>query len=194
LTEDTSRILASALGDDPFYRSITVDSGEDAAARRACLDRYFRFSIEEGYGIGRVAIAAGEGAAIWVTSADDALLEDARARKQALLSDLLGVDGFSNYRRIVDGMEANLPRDLDPSGWYLSILGVSARRRGAGIGGRLLAPVLADADAAAVPCFLETYNPLSVPFYRRLGFEISGTHVELVTGAAYWVMIRAAAE
>jgi hypothetical protein len=152
--------LASALGDDPFYRSITVDSGEDAAARRACLDRYFRFSIEEGYGIGRVAIATGEGAAIWVTSADDALLEDARARKQALFSDLLGVDGFSNYRRIVDGM----------------------------------APVLADADAAAVPCFLETYDPLSVPFYRRLGFEISGTHVEPVTGAAYWVMIRAAAE
>lgn len=183
--------LACALLDDPFYRSITIGCGDDAAARVACLTRYFRLSIEEGYQIGHVETVGDDGAAIWTLPGDEAILAAARTRKLARFADLLGTEGFSNYRRIVRSMEANLPDAIDPSAWYLSILGVAPQRRGGGLGTRLLMPSLAEADATRVPCFLETFNPSSLPLYERLGFQPSRPIVEPLTGAPYWVMVRA---
>jgi RimJ/RimL family protein N-acetyltransferase len=54
----------------------------------------------------------------------------------------------------------------------------------------LLAPTLHQADAAQVPCFLETYNVASLRFYSRLGFEVVTDHVEPTTQARYWIMVR----
>ena len=191
IATDAEAALAEALGDDPFYRSITAGFGDDEAGRAACLRRYFRISLDEGAAIGRVVSAGGDGAAIWCLPGDDAVLAAAAARKRAALAPLLGVAGFSNYRRIVESMDTNLPGAFDRSAWYLSILGVAPQVRGGGLGARLLAPTLAEADAAHAPCFLDTFNSRSLPFYERLGFRPSRPIVEAVTGAPYWVMVRA---
>jgi GNAT superfamily N-acetyltransferase len=65
----------------------------------------------------------------------------------------------------------SLAEALVDEAWYLSILGVRPAARGQGIAQRLIEATLKRADEVGVPCFLETFNPLSLPFYRRLGFE-----------------------
>jgi ribosomal protein S18 acetylase RimI-like enzyme len=56
--------------------------------------------------------------------------------------------------------------------WYLFILAVSPALQGQGLGGRLIQPILERADAAVLPCYLETMNPLSLPFYAKHGFKV----------------------
>lgn len=190
LTTGAAATLAVALCDDPFYRSISVASGDDPHRRLLQLTHYFEHSIAEGREVGNVSFTGVEGAAIWITSDDAARLRVARERKLAALAQILGDEGFANYQRIVAAMEHALPLGIDPSCWYLSIIGVSPESRGRGLGGGLLSPMLAKADALAAACFLETFNPRSIPFYERLGFVVIDTLVEPVTGASYEVMLR----
>ncbi len=74
--------------------------------------------------------------------------------------------------------------------WYLSALGVEPRRQGQGIGGALMQPILARADAQGLPCYLETHRPRNVQLYQRHGFEIC-CHTE-VPGhpVPVWAMLR----
>ncbi len=65
------------------------------------------------------------------------------------------------HRQLVDGPH-----------WYLWALGVAPERQGQGIGGALLAPILARADAEGLPCYLETQTEANVAFYARRGFEV----------------------
>ena len=55
-------------------------------------------------------------------------------------------------------------------------LAVSPSHQGKGLGPRLIAPVLDRADAARLPCWLESTNPKNHTFYRRCGFEIADQH------------------
>ena len=59
----------------------------------------------------------------------------------------------------------------DPK-WYLEVIGLDDGFRGRGLGGRLLAPGLARADAQGLPCYLETSKPRNVAWYERLGFAV----------------------
>ena len=184
-----ARSLAAALAGDPFYRTISVASS-DAACRLERLARYFEHSITEGRTIGDVTCAGDSGAAIWITSHDTRLLQQARDKKLAAIAEVLGPAGFANYQSMVAAMEHNLPTAIAPACWYLSILGVAPDSRNRGIGGSLLSPMLRKADALSTPCFLETFNPRSIPFYQRLGFAVIETLVEPLTGAPYQVMLR----
>ena len=58
--------------------------------------------------------------------------------------------------------------------WYLSQLAVDAPRRGQGIGRELLNAGIEQSDAAGVGVYLETTNPLSLPFFRSAGFAQVG--------------------
>lgn len=59
--------------------------------------------------------------------------------------------------------------------WYLPWLGTDMSYVGEGHGSMLLSQSLATIDKANLPCYLETPNPKTIPFYRRHGFEIVGT-------------------
>ncbi len=54
--------------------------------------------------------------------------------------------------------------------WYLAFVGVDPTIQSHGIGGTLLAPVLAAADRTETLCYLETPFPRTHKFYERLGF------------------------
>jgi ribosomal protein S18 acetylase RimI-like enzyme len=56
--------------------------------------------------------------------------------------------------------------------WYLFVLAVEPACQRQGIGGALLQPVLASADATGTPCYLETHIDHNVRFYQRHGFEV----------------------
>ncbi|GAB7536601.1 GNAT family N-acetyltransferase [Burkholderia sp. 3C] len=184
--------LAQAFVDDPFYRAVTVAFEADAARRQQALARYFALAIEEGRAVGEIQLSGDDGAAIWMTneaSGADVALHGA-ARNRALAA-LLGPDGHGNYARICEAMTARVPAHL-ANAWYLSILGVRPDARGRGLAQAMLEPTLARADRLGETCFLETFNPLSIPFYERLGFAHEADCFEAVTGRSYWILSRRA--
>ncbi|MFM9924970.1 GNAT family N-acetyltransferase [Variovorax sp. H27-G14] len=184
--------LADALIVDPFYLAISADFAHDMAQRKAVLASYFAYSMGEAERTGRCLTLDDPalGAAAWLLPRDDAADATESAAKRAFLADALGPLGHGNYHRIVDFMSARAPAVVPAGAWYLSILGIAPAAQRRGLGARLLAPTLAEADAAGVPCFLETFTPPSVPFYERLGFRREAAHREPVTDTEYLVMCR----
>lgn len=188
---EVAKSLAAALAPDPFYRAVSV-AATDENHRLDILQTYFELAIAEALAIGEVQFSAPDGAALWITNeaTPQAVEEHSGQRKQALQS-LLGTVGFSHFVDISNAMESQLPPGLS-NAWYLSILGVHPAARGKGLARQLLEKTLARADAGAFDCYLETFNPLSLPFYERLGFTEKLACHEPVTGREYWVMIRRA--
>jgi len=184
--------LADALIVDPFYLAISVDFEHDMAARKAVLASYFGYSLGEAERTGRcLATEDGRlGAAAWLLPRAEEVDAAESAAKNEFLLATLGPRGHGNYHRIVEFMAARAPAVVPEGAWYLSILGVSPAAQGRGLGARLLAPTLAEADAAGVPCFLETFTPRSVAFYERLGFRTAARHLEPVTSSPYAIMCR----
>lgn len=185
--------LAEALIDDPFYLAVCAGYTADREALRNILGAYFSLAIDEAQACGEVHTAGANGAAIWLTketSAQDR--EKHGAIRQESLSRLLRPHGFDNYLRISESMERQLPSHLS-SAWYLSILGVRPDAQSQGLGGQLIRQTLARADKLGVTCFLETFNPLSLPFYHRLGFDKEIALVENVTSRRYWLLFRKSA-
>ena len=82
--------------------------------------------------------------------------------------------------------ETAVPKDA----WYLSILGVAPSEQGKGLGARLLAPTLAEADRHGAACYLETFSSQSRSFYSRAGFKDAGRFLEPMTQSEYYVMLR----
>lgn len=179
--------LVEALEGDPFYVAITCDFGEDPAGRTRALTSYFDHSMTEGFRFGRCVLMSDVlGAAIWSLPA----LAQARAEKGRFVSGVLGKRGLDNYLRIVDFMKARAKPLVPQDAWYLSILGVAPSEQGKGLGARLLAPTLAEADHHGATCYLETFAPQSRRFYTRAGFEDIGHFHEPITDAEYYVMQR----
>ena len=186
--------LAEALKDDAFYQAVTIDHVGDPVLRHRVLAHYFVLALDEARAVGEVHLAGDDGAALWLTPdapASHRALHSER-RTQAL-SRLLGPAGFGHYQHIGTTMEAQVPADLHGA-WYLSILGVHQAAQGQGLAQRLLQPTLARADQARATCYLETFNPLSLPFYRRLGFVRVVGCLEPVSGRPYWLMAREAVQ
>jgi ribosomal protein S18 acetylase RimI-like enzyme len=74
--------------------------------------------------------------------------------------------------------------------WYLWALGVDPPYQGQGVGGQLLQPVLAEADAAGLPCYLETETERNVAFYRKHGFDVATAGPDPRQGVMVWTMVR----
>jgi GNAT superfamily N-acetyltransferase len=74
--------------------------------------------------------------------------------------------------------------------WHLLVLGVDPAQQGQGIGHQLLQPVLQEADACGVPCYLETSLERNLAFYTRYRFELLA-HGQVPKGGPYcWAMRR----
>lgn len=178
--------LTAALAADPFYQAITPN-GE----RRAALIAYFALAVREALTAGEVqVIADGAGVAIWTAPTGSPGAATAAADKHDALAGLLAGTGWDAYESISAFSHRHVAQHVPGAAWYLSILGVDPARQGGGLGGRLLQPTLARLDAQGLSCYLETFNPRSLPFYARHGFNPAATEVEPVTGARYWLLLR----
>ncbi|MFZ5755695.1 MAG: GNAT family N-acetyltransferase [Pseudomonadota bacterium] len=78
--------------------------------------------------------------------------------------------------------------------YYLQVLGVDPSAQGHGWGTQLLKKGLQVADAAGMPCYLETMNETNIPFYQRHGFRLTGSLRLPWSGHGVWFMWRDAAE
>jgi predicted GNAT family N-acyltransferase len=72
---------------------------------------------------------------------------------------------------------------------YLATVGTSTGTRRRGIGGAVLAPVLAAADENVIAAYLETSASENLDFYRTLGFEVMD-EIRIEGGPPVWAMLR----
>ena len=183
--------LVEALEDDPFYDAIASGPDVDPDRRRQRLADYFSYSLQEAKALGRTVYLEDEalGASAWLLPADEQSERAAASRKHEFLRECLGLGGLQTYKSIVTWM-AGQSAPLVNGAWYLSIIGVAPLAQGQGLGQRLLAPTLAEADAAAAECYLETFNTRNFRFYERAGFRTKRIFFEPTTGSEYALMVR----
>ena len=104
-------------------------------------------------------------------------------------------NGLALRRRLFRGLRTQLQVERLHAGqsrphWYLAYLGTRRDRQGQGLGSQLLREVLADADTAGVPAYLESSHERNLPLYERNGFRITGELRALGYGPAIWCMWR----
>lgn len=190
----TPESLADALLDDAFYAFVCEPVA--APSRQAALTAYMQAALVEGQAVGRV-VAEAHGAAIWSTGDSSEATAAAEASRREGIRAAVGQAGLQRFDAAVADMSAVSAALPELAGaWYLSILGVAPHVQRTGLGRRLLAPTLAEADTARAPCWLETYGHEALPFYASLGFHpVGGQPVRTsCVGAPYWILLRRPAD
>ena len=84
--------------------------------------------------------------------------------------------GFAGSRRFMQALSATEPFHKTVHGphWYLVAVGRRCEFRGQGWGSALAEVGTSRADAAGVPCYLETGTKSNIDFYAKRGFEVVG--------------------
>ena len=187
--KDAGEVLARAFQDDPLWTWWQPDESRRARLLPWFMEAWVRYCLKHG----EVQITAGkvEGAALWIPPGKLPLSVVALMLTGWLLAPLkFGPSAFSRFTSDMNFLERLHKRDVPPRHWYLGTLGVDPPRQGQGVGGTLLQPVLARADADGLPCYLETESEINVTFYKRHGFE-EVVEVDLPRdGPHIWTMKR----
>jgi ribosomal protein S18 acetylase RimI-like enzyme len=185
---DSGHVLGRAFFDDPLTRWCVPDDG----LRRRVLPWFFTKTTSIGMRWGEVHTTPDtvEGSAIWLPPGQTKVTLGQLWRVGLLLAPLkFGPSSFMRFMKIMNTFEHLHDRDMPGSHWYLFVLGVDPPRQGQGLGGALMGPVLARADAEGLPCYLETQKEINVPFYRKHGFEVV-VEDDIANGPHYWTMKR----
>jgi ribosomal protein S18 acetylase RimI-like enzyme len=189
--ETAGLMLGRAFWDDPFSIYLLPDEEQRARA----LSFLFTAATRYGNLFGEVYATAPplDGAAVWIPPGSAGMSpERARAAKMDELAAVLGDAAMARFEALLGHMRDLHQRDVPPAHWYLMVLGVEPERQRQGIGSSLIRPVLARADAAGTPCYLETTRESNLAFYRKHGFEV--VVEDVFDGLRYWTMRRACAE
>lgn len=84
--------------------------------------------------------------------------------------------GLRGFRRLIDYDEVGrrMHHQYAPGPhWYLSVVAVEPNQQGRGIGSSMMGPMLAQADAQGMPCWLDTHQEQNVRLYQRHGFQVA---------------------
>src|SRR5262249_47352943 len=104
--------------------------------------------------------------------------------------------GWSGFERLhaYDSLHLSLHHRYAPGPhWYLWLIGVEPQHQGKGVAGELMWPVIALADQAGLPCYLETHKETNVPIYERQGFRVQVRAEPPDRPVRVWSMLRPAA-
>jgi len=157
--------LASAFHDDPLWGLWTFP---DAASRAADLEGFMRFWATVGVRTPWLRVTgACEAAAVWLPPGEPELTGEEEAALGRLLAELLG-SRAQEVEALFADFDAHHPEEPH---YYLSWWGTHADHRGRGLGAALMADSLARIDAAGMPAYLESTNPVNLPRYEALGFR-----------------------
>ena len=187
--DQSANVLARAFFDDPMTMYVLPDD----AQRRDILPSFMRAGATICMQHGEVYTTPGDvlGDACWLPPGETELTEERLPEAGAM--EVLGAMGEEAAGRF-GSMMAQLgelhAQAVPAEHWYLLILRVDPPRQGQGIGGSLIEPVLRRADAAGLPCYLETMKPRNVTFYGKHGFEVVVEDDVAGAGLHFWTMRR----
>lgn len=102
---------------------------------------------------------------------------------------------FPRVVRALTVLESGHPSEPEQAPhYYLAFLGVDPPWQGRGLGGALLAPILARCDREGTPAYLEASTPRNRALYERQGFAMTGEFVLGRGAPMQWRMWREARE
>ncbi len=134
-----------------------------------------------------------DGAAIWLPPGKTTLSLGQLMSAGVLAGPLhWGIRPFLKFMNVLNRFEHLHKEAMPDDHWYLMVIGVDPPRQGQGIGSALIAPVLRKADAARLPCYLETDKPEDVVFYEKHGFTVVVKDQFAKDGPPFWTMKRPA--
>ncbi len=172
--------LARAFHDDPMMLHLLPPSA------RHKMPRLFKLMFKLGQPYGANYVTDGFEAATfwrppggWHVHFKDYILN---------APELLGVFGAGvfNVMSTLDRVEKVHPQKPH---WYLQVIGTDPAKQGKGFGGVIMRDQLARADAAGMPCYLESSKDTNIPIYQSFGFEITG-EINIPDGPTLWPMWR----
>lgn len=169
-----SRTLARAFADDPVMKWMIPDDG----ARRRRLPRLFAALAKyQHLDHGGVEIASsGDGigaAALWDPPGTWQQTRGDELRIAPIMLLTLGT-AVLRGQAASELMKKHHPEEPH---WYLAVIGSDPLVRGGGFGQALMTSRLDRVDAEHAPAYLESSNPVNVPYYERFGFEVTGEMV-----------------
>lgn len=150
-----TRTLTRAFQDDPVSRYLFPGDEE----RPRPLAWYLGSAVRYCQPYGEVYAAEGlDGVAAWLPPGKTRVSNPWHMLRSGMLSAPLKVKPSAFSRLIALGAYAEAAHKRCAPGrhWYLLVLGVEPASQERGIGGALLEPVLARADAGETPCYQET--------------------------------------
>ncbi len=175
--------LAAAFAAYPWTQW-TVDERDHSSRLRGLYAIYLEVALR----FGQLWTADDRsGAAAWTWSADEAIGRFLHEQGLGLQVAELTGDRAAAAREAEELLAGRRP---EAPHWSLAAIGVDPDRQGAGLGARLLRPVLDRCDAEGELAALETSSPDNVRFYERLGF-VAYDEVALPDGPRVWLMRRA---
>jgi len=187
-----AHMLARAFLVDPAYMALFPDSVERERALQRLFGAVVGYSLV--YGLVHTTPAV-EGAACWLSPGN------AKITLWRVLRTGLGLQravaqfnprARREFLAALAYMDEIHEREAPGPHWYLWALGVEPGCQGQGIGGRLIQPVLAQADQDGVPCYLETLTERNVAFYQKRGFKVVSDGVVSGQEVRIWTMLRKA--
>lgn len=187
--DEAGGIQGRAFFDDPAAQFWFPDDAE----RRDRLPWLMRVGVALGSRFGQVHTTTGSrlGHAVWLPPgethlADERLVEAGFVEPEQHM----GETSLARFGSFMEQCASAHERLLPGPHWYLLILGVDPPHQGRGVGGALIQPVLATADADRLPCYLETAKERNLAFYRRHAFEVVEELVVDAAGPRMWLMVR----
>ncbi len=177
--------LADAFRDDPLLLILAPD--EEARRRVApwLMGRLVAYGLRWGHVYGNEDASA---VAVWLPPGQTTV--SAPRMLRVGMGAMPFKAGLGATKRFVAAMSATegLHEAVEGPHWYLVAVGTRPARQGQGLGGALLEVGTAQADAAGLPCYLETGTDANVAFYSRRGFEVISEAV--VEGFSIRGMVR----
>lgn len=188
--EEAAGILARVFWSNPNFR----DLFRDGKVRARVLLPLQRACLRDALDFGHVYAASRDGelvgVAAWLPPGAFPLSARRQLRVAPEMVRVLAAAPRSvpHYVRFMVGVSELHPA---PPYRYLEVVGVEPGAQGLGIGTRLLEPVLALADEAGQPCYLEIMTRRNVGWYQKLGFEVRRAGVSFTPGGPpNWTMLR----
>jgi ribosomal protein S18 acetylase RimI-like enzyme len=177
-----SATLARAFADDPMMCHLLP------ASARHKMPRLFKVLFKLGLPHGACYVTEGfEAATLWRPPGGWHM-----QMKDYILnaSELLGVFG-TNVLKVMGTMDRVEKVHPDKPHWYLQVIGTDPHQQGKGFGGVIMRDQLARADAAGMPCYLESSKDTNIPIYQSFGFVVTG-EIKIPNGPTLWPMWREA--
>src|SRR6266516_3670834 len=149
-----SAVMGRAFQDDPAWQYLIPDHSR----RLRLLPPFFHIMVRYSLRYGEVyTTSALEGVACWLSPGNTTPLFSRLARigiRDARLGLELGWTGFRHYMVMEEYIDTVHKQCVPGQHWYLWAIGVDPPHQHQGIGGMLMQPVLARADADGLPCYL----------------------------------------
>ena len=180
--EPLAATLARAFYDDPVFSFFLPND----ATREAKLRQVMRILFKLGQPYGACWVTANyESATLWRPPSQWHVPFSAYITNgPALLSTFGG--GILRVLATTDMMEKAHPHAPH---WYLQTIGTDPAFQGKGYGGVIMRHTLAMADAARMPCYLESSKDTNIPIYQSFGFTVTG-ELTVPGGPKIWPMWR----